>query len=42
MSYRIKKVQYDAVKDFTPIVQFVTVPLMMVANPSLPANNDAT
>ncbi len=32
-----KKVQYDAVKDFAPIVQFVTVPLMMAANPSLPA-----
>ena len=32
-----KKVQYDAVKDFTPIVQFVAVPLMMAANPSLPA-----
>jgi len=32
-----KKVQYDALKDFTPVVQFVTVPLMMAANPSLPA-----
>lgn len=32
-----KKVQYDAVKDFTPVVLFVTVPLMMAANPSLPA-----
>lgn len=32
-----KKVQYDAIKDFTPIVQFVSVPLMMAANPSLPA-----
>ena len=32
-----KKVQYDAVKDFTPIVQFAAVPLMMAANPSLPA-----
>ena len=32
-----KKVQYDAVKDFAPVVQFVTVPLMMAANPSLPA-----
>ena len=32
-----KKVHYDAVRDFTPIVQFVTVPLMMAANPSLPA-----
>lgn len=32
-----KKVHYDAVKDFTPVVQFVSVPLMMAANPSLPA-----
>ncbi|HTD89039.1 MAG TPA: tripartite tricarboxylate transporter substrate binding protein [Burkholderiales bacterium] len=32
-----KKVHYDAIKDFAPIVQFVTVPLMMAANPSLPA-----
>ena len=32
-----KKVQYDAIRDFTPVVQFVTVPLMMAANPSLPA-----
>jgi len=33
-----KKVHYDAIKDFTPIVQFVAVPLMMAANTSLPAN----
>ena len=32
-----KKVHYDAIKDFTPIVHFVNVPLMMAANPSLPA-----
>ena len=32
-----KKVQYDAVKDFTPVVHFVNVPLMMAANPSLSA-----
>ena len=32
-----KKVQYDAVKDFAPVAQFVNVPLMMAANPSLPA-----
>ena len=31
-----KKVHYDAVKDFAPVVQFVNVPLMMAANPSLP------
>jgi len=34
-----KKVQYDAVKDFAPVVQFVSVPLMMAANPSLPAKS---
>ena len=36
-----KKVQYDAVKDFTPVVQFVAVPLMMAANPALPAKSVA-
>ena len=34
-----KKVQYDAIRDFTAIVQFVSVPLMMAANPSLPAKS---
>jgi tripartite-type tricarboxylate transporter receptor subunit TctC len=34
-----KKVQYDAIKDFAPVVQFVSVPLMMAANPSLPAKS---
>jgi tripartite-type tricarboxylate transporter receptor subunit TctC len=33
------KVQYDAIKDFAPVVQFVNVPLMMAANPSLPAKS---
>jgi len=32
-----RKVHYDAIRDFAPVVQFVTVPLMMAANPSLPA-----
>src|SRR5688572_23437966 len=31
-----RKVTYDAVKDFVPIVQFVAVPLMMASNPSFP------
>ena len=31
------KVSYDALKDFTPVIQFVSVPLMMAAGPSLPA-----
>lgn len=29
-----RKVAYDAIKDFTPVVQFVAVPLMMASNPS--------
>ena len=32
-----RKVTYDALKDFTPIIQFVSVPLMMAAGPSIPA-----
>lgn len=31
------KVSYDALKDFTPVIQFVSVPLMMAAGPSVPA-----
>ncbi len=31
------KVSYDALKDFTPVIQFVSVPLMMAAGASLPA-----
>jgi tripartite-type tricarboxylate transporter receptor subunit TctC len=31
------KVTYDALKDFTPVVQFVSVPLMMVSGPALAA-----
>ncbi|MBY0267082.1 MAG: tripartite tricarboxylate transporter substrate binding protein [Burkholderiales bacterium] len=34
-----KKVAYDALKDFSPVVQFVAVPLMMAAGPSLPAQS---
>jgi tripartite-type tricarboxylate transporter receptor subunit TctC len=34
-----KKVSYDALKDFAPVVQFVSVPLMMAAGPSLPAQS---
>ncbi len=32
-----KKVSYDALKDFAPVVQFVAVPLMMASGPSLQA-----
>lgn len=34
-----RKVAYDAVKDFVPVVQFVAVPLMMASHPSLPAGS---
>jgi tripartite-type tricarboxylate transporter receptor subunit TctC len=34
-----KKVSYDAIRDFTPVVQFVSVPLMMASGPSLPAKS---
>lgn len=34
-----KKVGYDAIKDFVPVIQFVAVPLMMASHPSLPAGS---
>ncbi len=34
-----KKVAYDAIRDFTPVLQFVSVPLMMASGPSLPAKS---
>ncbi len=35
----LRKVSYDAIRDFIPVVQFVAVPLMMAAAPSFPANS---
>jgi tripartite-type tricarboxylate transporter receptor subunit TctC len=32
-----RKVSYDALKDFVPVIQFVSVPLMMAAGPSVSA-----
>ncbi len=32
-----RKVNYDALKDFAPVIQFVAVPLMMASHPALPA-----
>lgn len=32
-----KKVSYDAIRDFVPVIQFVAVPLMMASGPALPA-----
>lgn len=34
-----KKVSYDALKDFAPIVQFVAVPLMLASSNALPAQS---
>ncbi len=34
-----RKVNYDALRDFTPVVQFVAVPLMMASHPSLPVSS---
>ncbi len=34
-----RKVAYDAVRDFAPVVQFVAVPLMMASHPTLPAKS---
>jgi tripartite-type tricarboxylate transporter receptor subunit TctC len=34
-----RKVSYDAIKDFTPVVQFVSVPLMMASNTAFPAKS---
>jgi tripartite-type tricarboxylate transporter receptor subunit TctC len=34
-----RKVTYDAVKDFAPVVQFVAVPLMMACHPGLPVKS---
>jgi len=35
----LRRVRYDAVRDFVPVVQFVSVPLMMAAHPSFPARS---
>jgi tripartite-type tricarboxylate transporter receptor subunit TctC len=34
-----KKVEYDAIKDFAPVIQFVSVPLMMASGPGLAAKS---
>ncbi len=34
-----RKVNYDAIRDFTPVIQVVAVPLMMASHASLPANS---
>ena len=39
--HRYKKVSYDALKDFVPVVQFVAVPLMMASGNSFPAKTVA-
>jgi tripartite-type tricarboxylate transporter receptor subunit TctC len=32
------KLKYDPVKDFAPITLISTIPLVMLVNPSVPAN----
>ncbi|MEK6591927.1 MAG: tripartite tricarboxylate transporter substrate binding protein [Pseudomonadota bacterium] len=34
-----KKVNYDALRDFVPVIQFVSVPLMMASGSALPAKS---
>ena len=34
-----KRLAYDPVKDFAPIMLFATVPFVLVVNPSLPVNS---
>jgi tripartite-type tricarboxylate transporter receptor subunit TctC len=34
-----RKVAYDPIRDFTPVVQFVAVPLMMASSPALPVKS---
>ena len=34
-----RKVSYDAIKDFVPVIQFVSVPLMMASAPALPVSS---
>ena len=34
-----RKVSYDALQDFVPVIQFVSVPLMMAAAPALPVKS---
>lgn len=34
-----RKVRYDPIRDFTPVVQFVAVPLMMASHPELPVRS---
>jgi tripartite-type tricarboxylate transporter receptor subunit TctC len=36
-----RKLAYDPIKDFEPIVRIGTLPFMLVVNPQLPANNTA-
>jgi tripartite-type tricarboxylate transporter receptor subunit TctC len=40
-SFLLKKLPYDIVADFAPVTQISTVPLLLVANPALPAGSIA-
>src|SRR5215467_29920 len=35
----LQKLPYDPIKDFAPITELATLPLMLVVHPSVPANN---
>ena len=39
ISASLTKTSYDAIKDFTPITEVVSIPLMLVVHPSLPVTN---
>ena len=39
ISASLTKTSYDAIKDFTPITELVSIPLMLVVHPSLPVTN---
>lgn len=38
-AYTQKSIQYDPVKDFAPVSLVMTMPMFLVVNPSVPANN---
>jgi tripartite-type tricarboxylate transporter receptor subunit TctC len=39
LPHLVSKIAYDAVKDFTPVAQFVSTTVVLVGNPSVPATN---
>jgi tripartite-type tricarboxylate transporter receptor subunit TctC len=39
MNAGLQKLPYDSIKDFTPITEMASIPIMLVVHPSLPAHN---